>query len=197
MDLFYGTTVKENVIAFKKDLKQVALKYDYDFGKKRIHIANGNLENIGNCILVVGPPLKLNDKHFQDKYSNYLFKTALDFKMPNTFLVSCFPIPLERISKTNIKEFNPWMEKLVDIFRPKLVVVLGEDAQFSFVKRKHILRDYHGKIITKTVAGIDVLLSYTMDYFIDLSEFEDGSYKDFIRNADWTIIKKYYDERIK
>jgi hypothetical protein len=196
MDLFYGTTIAENISAFKKDLKIVAQGYDYAFGNKKIFIAYGRPEDAGNCILFVMPPLIPNTKPFQDKYSNYLIQLAGRYLLKNVIITSCFLIPLEQVSKANIKDFNPWMEKIVDIFRPKLIVALGEDAQFSFVKRKHILRDYHGQVIAQSQSGIDVILSYAMNYYIEKSEYEDPSYKSFIQQNDWRIIQKYYNERI-
>jgi uracil-DNA glycosylase len=197
MDLFYGTTFEENITAFKADLKKVALSYGYNFGKKKVYIAYGDLDKIGNCILFIGPALRPADKAFQDKYSEYLFKIANEHSLNNIILTSCFPIPLEQVSKTHIKEFNPWMEKLVDIFRPRLIVALGEDAQFSFVKRKHILRDYHGQIISKSMSGTDVLLTYPMSYYLEKSEYEDPSYKTYMLKTDFEIISKLYKERIK
>ncbi len=196
MDLFYGTTFEENIEAFKKDLKKVALTYGYDFGRKKLYVAYGYPEHVGNCLLVLGPPLN-GDKPFQDKYSKYLFQTVNDFSLNNVVLSSCFLIPLEQVSKNDIKAFGTWTEKLVEIFRPHLVVVLGEDAQFAFVKRKNILRDTHGQIIAKTSTGVDVVLSYPMSYYLEKSEYEDPSYKDFIRRNDWEKIAKLYKEKAK
>lgn len=195
MDLFYGTTFEEHVTAFKKDLRELAKQYSYDFGRKKIYIAYGQPSHVGKCLMVLGPPIGTGVP-FQDKYSNYLFQTANDFGITNVVLSSCFLIPIEQVSKNNIKACHPTTEKLVEIFRPRLIVVLGEDAQFSFVKRKFILRDHHGQVIAKSNTGIDVVLSYTMNYFLEKSEYEDPSYKEFVRTADWTLISNLYKERL-
>jgi len=195
MNLFYGTTFEEHVTAFKKDLREIAKHYSYDFGRKKIYIALGQPEHIGKCLLVIGPPIGV-EQPFKDKYSDFLLQTASEFGITNVILSSCFLVPIERVSKNDIKNCQYLTEQLVEIFRPKLIVVLGENAQFAFVKRKFILRDYHGQIITTSNTGIDIILSYTMDYFLEKSEYEDPNYKEFIRNSDWTIISKIYKEKV-
>lgn len=196
MDLFYGLTFEDQLAAYKQDMRLIGPRFRCDFGKKKIHVAYGYPEHVGNCMLVVGPPIN-KDKPFQDRDSKYLFQTASEFSINNIILISCFPLPVEQVSKTEIKAFAPWTDKLVEIFRPKFVVVLGEDAQFAFVKRKHILRDHHGKVVAKTSTGCDVYLSYEMKYYLEKSEYEDPSYKSFIRQNDWNIIAIEYQRAVK
>jgi uracil-DNA glycosylase len=195
MDLFYGTSFEEQVKAFKKDLKAFASVSKEDLGKN-VFIAYGNPEYVGNCLMVVGPPLRKGEKPFHDKYSKYLLQTINDFGLPNTIITSCYLIPKEQVSKVDIKNFSNMMSKLLDIFQPKLIVVLGEDAQFSFLKRKCILRDCHGKAIT-THNDAPIIASYQMDYYLERSEFEDPSYKEYIRQSDWNRIAVEYKKRIK
>jgi hypothetical protein len=192
MDLFYGTTFEESLKRFKSDLKQFAReKYNIDFGKKNIKIAYGHLE-VGDCTLVITPPLSINDKPFQDKQTQYLINLLNEFNIDKFVITSCFLIPKLQVSKNDIKAFSPWIELLTDIFNPKVVVVLGEDAQFSFVKQKHTLKDYHGEVIASARTSAKVILTYPMSYYIDRSEFEDSTYKDFIKNSDWSNVAKLY-----
>lgn len=197
MDLFYGTTFEENILALKKDIKLVAEKHGKPFGKKKVYVAYGSQEDIGNCFLFVAPPLTPDTKPFQDKYSQYLFQTANEFGLSKIILTSSFLVPLEQVSKNDIKSFGSIVEKIVEIFQPKLIVVLGEDAQFSFVRRKNILRDNHGQIIARSQTGVEVMLSYAMSYYVEKSEYQDPSYKNYMRQTDWTVIAKYYKERIE
>jgi len=195
MDLFYGTSFEEHVKAFKKDLKAMAAATGEDLGKN-VFIAFGKPEHVGNCLLVVGPPLKKDEKPFHDKYSKYLLQTINDFSLPNTIITSCYLIPKEQVSKIDIKNFSGWINKIIDIFQPRLIVVLGEDAQFAFLKRKCILRDCHGQVITSH-GEIPVIASYQMNYYLERSEFEDPSYKEYIRQSDWNSIAITYKEKIK
>lgn len=195
MDLFYGTSFAEQVKAFKKDLKEFSKSKEITLPKPLI-IARGNPNHVGNCLLVVGPPLAKGERPFQDKYSKYLLQTTAEFNLPNSILTSCYLLPQEQVSKQDIKNFSSWIDKLTDIFQPKLIVVLGEDAQFSFLKRKYILRDCHGTVIARH-NEINIVATYQMDYFIERSEFEDPSYKDFIRKSDWSKIAILYKGVIK
>lgn len=198
MDLFYGTTIKEQLKALEKDVRVWALKrYGYNYETKKIKIVNGKEEDVGNCMLLVAPPFIKDSRPFYDVNYEFLKSILIARGLFKSYITPNFLMPLDIISKANIKEYSKWIEKLVDIVQPKFIVVLGEDSILSFFKRKVILRDYHGQIIGKTPSGIDICLSYAPDYYINKAEYEDPSFKNFILDNDWTIISGRYKELIK
>lgn len=195
LDLFYTGSFEDQLKTLRKDLKAYALGKGYDYGKKRIYIAFGNKEYVGDNILFVAPPIKAEGTPFKNKPTTRLVETAQQFGIEKFFITSCYLIPQDRASRADIKAFNPWMLKIIELLQPKAVVVLGEDAEFVFFKRKFILRDHHGKVIGK-VGELDVMLSYPMQYYYQRSEFEDPSYKLHLRDLDWKAIQELYNMKI-
>jgi hypothetical protein len=197
MNLFYGQTTEEQLKNLKKDIKSWAISaHNYDYGHKRIYLAFGQKETIGNNCLFISSPFAADSAPFEDKDYSFLKNTAQEFGIINYFLTPHFLIPKEIVTRANIKEYSKFMEAIVDIIQPRLIVVLGENSVFSFFNKKFILRDWHGKLIGKTIQGIDVIISYSPSYYTERSDYEDPSFKKFILNNDWNFISKLYKERI-
>lgn len=198
MDLFYGSTVEEQLKALKKEIKNWAkAKYNYDYGLKRIYVALGKRDNVGNNVLIVTGPLDPTSKVFEDKYCAFIKNILFKYNISKFFMTPNFIVPKDKVTKADIKDYSRLMDNLVEILQPKFLVVLGEDSTFAFFRRKFILRDFHGQVIGKTKHGTDIILTYSADYYIEKSEYEDPSFKSFILNHDWTIISNMYKERIK
>jgi len=198
MDLFYGSTVEEQLKALKKDIKAFALAhYNYDYGHKRIYVAFGEQANIGNNILIVSTPLAKDAKAFEDKNYQYLKHILSTYNISKFFLTPNFLIPKDHVSTADIKLCSKWTETLVDIVQPKFIVILGEDSVFSFFRRKFILRDHHGTKVGISPQGLEIYLTYSPDYYNEKSEYEDPSFKNFIRDNDWTTISNRYKELVK
>lgn len=198
MDLFYGTTPEEQLKCLKKDIKLWAKKnYNYDYGNKKLFIAYGAKENIGNNLLIISPPLLPNFKSFDDPTHHYLKSILGRHSIEKFFITPDFIVPKDLVTRTDIKNYSKFVSIFIDIIQPKFIVTLGEDSTFAFFKRKFILRDQHGKVIGQTVQGIDIILTYEPRYYMEKSEYEDPSFKNFILDNDWTIVSNMYKERIK
>lgn len=198
MDLFYGSTPEEQLRSLKRDIKTWAKsKYNYDFGNKRLYVAWGKSENIGNNILIVTTPLLQDAKPFEDNCCSYIKHLLIKHNILKFFMTPNFIIPKDKVTKSDIKDYSRLVDNLVDIIQPKLIVTLGEDSTFAFFRRKFILRDYHGKVIGSSKQGIPIILTYSADYYTEKSEYEDPSFKNFISDNDWTVISSMYKERIK
>lgn len=197
MDLFYGNTVEDQLKALKKDIKALALsKYGYNYGRSRLYVAYGQQENIGDCVLVVGPPLVKGSKPFEDPQYTFVKELLEKYSISKFFLTPHFIIPVDKVTKADIKEYSRLIDNIVEIVRPQLIVVLGEPSTFSFFRRKFILRDHHGKIIG-TKDGIPIVLTYAPDYYKEKSEYEDPSFKKFLLDHDWKLIQSMYKEKVK
>lgn len=193
-DLFYsqGSNFKEQIGMLKADL----VKYAKSLGsvRKYFYVVEGKAENAGNNILLIQPPFT-GKCHFEQKEDKLLKYILAKYNIFKTFITYAHLVPLKKHTKADIKAFGYWMDKIVEIVSPKLIVVLGEDAELVFFKRKFIMKDYHGKIIGDT-NGIPIMLTYSLDYYISKSSYEDQSYKDFLEANDWSAIKNEYDRRI-
>jgi len=213
-DLFYSSvlTLQEQLELLDKDMLKFAKNLGYT--KRKLPLVFGDDKYINNNVLLVMPPfsdgrhseanvrrknegkrLKIK-KHFEGNEFDLLYEILESYEISNWFITYSHLVPLERHTKNGVKQFACWIAKLIEIIGPKLIIAMGEDAQLSFVKKKYILRDYHGKKITDH-NGIPVLLTYPMSYYIDRSSYEDPSYKEFIMNLDWDLLRKEYERRIK
>lgn len=195
-DLFYGlgTSFPEQIELLKQDLYKDAKLKGYK-GKKKIKILYGEEKHIDNNILIVHPAYSGPDYFCGDEFSAPI-ELMNKLEMFNHFVTYANPIPFAKQTRDTIKNFRPWMYNLVDIIRPKLIVVLGEDAQFVFFTKKSLLLDYHGLIIGN-YNSIPVMSSYEFAYYATQSAYEDRTYKKYIQNYDWQLIKTEYTRRIK
>jgi len=209
-DLFYSfaLTLPEQIALLRKDILKYAVKVGYK--KKILPIVYGTEKNVNNNILIVQPPfndgrndernenkkIKILNKHFEEDECTYLCQILQEYEIYNYFITYAHLLPLERHTKNGIKDFGCWITKLVDILGSKLVVVLGEDAQLSFLKRKCILKDFHGKKIGE-YNGAPLLLTYPFSYYLNRSSYEDKNYKEFILKTDWAMIQDAYKRKIK
>lgn len=196
MDLFYNGTFEEKLKLLKKDVKEYAKSAGYDYGRKRLYLAYGNPDNVGNNILFVTPPLNKDSKPYQDRFSVELIKSAKEFGLDKFFITSVYPIPIEKVTKKHIKAYSYWIHQTIDLFEPRLIVVMGEESEPVFVSRKFILRDCYGQKIS-TFGDTDVILAYPMSYYLEHSEYEDPSYKKSLKIQEWTALKELYDKHTK
>lgn len=197
MDLFYGTTFKEQIASLKRDIKDHAKRqHNLDYKRKKLNVAVGAEEFVGNNFFFIAPPLAKSEKPFKDSSYHHFLKLIDKYNITKYFFTYCFLLQKDLISKGDIKAFRPWIHKLIDIASPKLIVVLGEAAQPCMFNRKLILRDYHGMVTTDTIRGDRVLVTHEMDYFLGKHDFEDPSYRNYMEENDWGIIEKMYKEII-
>lgn len=203
-DLFYSAVkFEENIKQFKLDVKRFFLpKYkDEDNYSKLASLATksnwvcrGNKEFVGNNILLVLPPFR-DEPYFSSKEIDLLFTTCNEYKLSNIFVTYCFPFKLETLSKSDIKTYSFWLQKLTNIIKPSIIVTFGEEAELAFIKRKFILNDYHGQLICK-YDNTPIILTYPMSYYLDTNKFEDDIFKKTIRDKDWSFISKVYKDVI-
>lgn len=197
MDLFYGETFKEQIAALKRDMKSYAKeKLNINYKRRRIYVAMGLEEHVGNNFLFIAPPIAKGEKHFKDPDYQHLLKLTTKYHISNFFFTYCYLIEKDLVSKGDIKDFRPLLLKLIDIVGPKLIVLLGEAAQPCLLNRKLILRDYHGTTTNDTISGHRVLVIHEMNYFLKSHDFQDPSYINYMEEKDWEIIQKIYKETI-
>lgn len=209
-DLFYniGDSLQEKIDLLREDLLIEAKALGYKKKKLPVLTTSCNAEEIvGNNALIIHPPIddgrhiiKENGKRvhispFKDRRTEMLMSVLDEYGMYNYFITYSHLIPMDKHTKRDIKNFGIWISRIVEIVQPKLIVVLGEDAELVFSKRKHILNDNHG-LIVEHYQNIPIFLSYPMEYYSEQSAFEDSNFKKFIMDNDWNKIKKEYDRRI-
>lgn len=193
-DLFYSTavTLEDQLELLRADILDDAKRNGVV--KRKLPIVFGDQAYVGNAVLIVQPPFT-GRKHFDGEEFNQLLFILQEYQMHNYFITYAHLIKLERHTKEGIKAFGSWIWKLIDIIQPKMIVVLGEDAQLSFLKKKCILRDYHGQKIGSHM-DIPIFLTYPISYYLNESSYENKSYKDFILNGDWKVLQEEYKRRI-
>lgn len=189
LSLFDTGNLKQDLKFFKNDIREYAKRLKIEM-PKTFPVVIGNEESVGKNILVITEPI--TNKWFKSqeitRTTNHVKTLFNDF-----FITSCYLIPKDRISVADIKDFSLWITRLASLLRPKLIVILGEPAAHVFVRRKAIVKENHGKRIA-TWKDIPIYLTYPMSYYYDRSEYEDTSYKDYIKNNDWSIFKTKFEE---
>lgn len=193
MDLFYQGTIEEQITALKAEVRQMAKDKGVPF-KNKLLLTYGVPSSVGNCALLVTSPYP-GGQFYKDKNTCQLINILIANGISNYFITYCYHIHEDRVSRKTIKDYSPWIKRICDAVQPRLIVCVGEETVFSFLKRKAILRDWHGREIDKH-EQIPIMLTYPISYYTESSEYEDLSYKNFLLQSDWTGIKKKYDEVI-
>jgi hypothetical protein len=201
VDLFsVGKTPLERYLDLKEELVVAANRDGSKIKSNKVkiyigdHDTEGNPLNINNNILIVSEPYFT--KPFETSDDKKLYKLLSEFDITNFFYTYYFWYKKNtNVSLKDIKQNGHWIKRLVDILEPKLIICMGEKAQFSFLKKKAMLRDYHGKQIGE-IDEIPIYTTYPISYYVERSEFEDRSFKNFIKTKDWTSIQAKYKELI-
>jgi hypothetical protein len=194
IDLFTASmSIEEQIEDLKTNIKESYIKQGRITKKTRIKLFFGDLKNIGNNILIISapPPARLFDSPEDGRLKQFI----QDLGIGNFFLTYFYLLLDTKISRKEIKDFSPWIQKLTDLIDPKLIVCMGEEAQFSYFKKKFLLRDHHGTQIGE-YNSIPIIASYPIFYYQKSSEFEDTAYKDFMKAKDWGYIQQRYKEKI-
>lgn len=194
-DLFYSAaaTLQEQLELLAGDILSEAKRSGYR--KKSFSLVFGDEKFVNNNVLIVQPPFTKKN-HFEEPECEALINTLHNYKMHNYFITYAHLLALDRHTKDEIKKFGVWVAKLVEIIRPKMIIVLGEEAELTFLKRKCILCDFHGQEIGRH-EDIPIYLGYPFSYFLDKSSYEDTNYKQFIHDTDWNKFQEEYKGRIK
>ena len=196
MDLFYQQdSIKDQIKILKKDIKHYAEQRNIKLDKS-FKILFGNASAVGNNIFIIQPPYEAGTPYFKGEDFDYLINILDSNNVTNYFTTYCSLLPHKDVGKKDIVAFSCWIHKLIEIAQPHTIVVLGESAPFTFVSRKCILKDTHGTVIDN-FAGIPIIITYEMTYYTKMSQYEDISYKNFLREKDWGIIIDRYRRQTK
>lgn len=192
LDLFnIDKTPQERIDALKEDISKFKRSSGVDTKKSKIKLFFGNIENFNDGIFTVSTPPKA--KHFESSEDKYLVSLLESLELNKYFLTYNYLFFGDKANVQTIKDFGIFIRKLVDIINPKLIVCLGEEAQFSFFKKKFLISDFHGKQIGE-YEGRPIMTTFPISYYEERSQFEDHSYKDSIKTKDWSSIKEKFKE---
>lgn len=190
LDLFYsGLTVDEQLEKLKNEIIDLAKKEGSKARKNTIKVVHGTMDKIPNKgALFIMPPL--TGKFAKGKDFNLLLTIISMYDFDAAFITYAHLVPKEKRIRKEIKNFSTYIRQLISIILPKVIVCLGEEAQFSIFKTKSLMNDYHGKVIGN-LEGIPVMTTYDMSYYNNSSAFEDDNYKNFLQESDWKAIKEH------
>jgi len=190
MDLFYSTlNPKESLQKLSKEILD-----NNKTRKKTLSTVNIALEDIGNNVLFILPNVT-SLGFVQDENAKGIVAATHEFKLEKYAITYSYLLPVEHVSRDQIKYFSVWINKLIDIILPRLIVCVGENATLTFFNRK-IKIENHGTIIG-SVKEIPCILTLEPTYYTEHSAFEDEAYKHFLRTRDWSFIKQQYVANIK
>jgi len=119
----------------------------------------------------------------------------IKFGITEYAVIPIYPVSPKSLNRGTVKEYAPFIIKLVDILVPSVIVLAGEMPSFVFLNRKPKLEDNHGKIVAN-YSGINVFMTHPPGYYSAAAKFEDDAYKQHLMSTDWTIIKKEYDRYV-
>ena len=193
LNLFDSGDFKEDIKTYCSELKEECKRKG--LSSKGMHSCTGKSDYVGNCLLILSRRSENISKDFKGAEDKKLSHILKERQLTNCFLTYCYLFPKDIVSRKDIKDFAPWIHRLTRLIRPKLITVLGEPAQLTYLSRKKLLKEYHGQRIGD-FDNIPIFLTYNMDYYTTKSEYEDNTFKLFIRNNDWDNIQKEYEKRI-
>lgn len=161
--------------------------------KKKLFTVTINPINIGNNILFVLPHVTLAG-FGKDDNAKWLKETIREFGITKYALTYGYLVPTEHISRNQFKEFAQWIHRLIEIIRPRLLVLVGENVTLSFFNRK-IKIENHGTQVG-LFGDIPCILTLEPSYYLEHSAYENEAYKQFLRQKDWNFIKEQYQSVI-
>jgi len=191
MDLFY-TPLKPRaqLIKLRKEIGYTLYK---DIPKS-FRILVGDIENIGNCALIIFEHIT-KEKFMRAGGEKYIITLCRNKAINNTFFTySCFK-ECKSASRNDILYNRQHIHMIIDILKPVVIVVVGENTLLSFENRKQLLFNKHGEIVS-TFNGIPVILTYEGNYYIKKGRQDEVLYKRSIQDIDWQNISNIYNKLI-
>lgn len=190
MDLFYSNLpIEDQLRALVKDILN-----NENTKKKKLSIINGDIKDIGNNILFVLPHVT-QEGFLRDLDAQLLLELIEEYKITKNIITYSYLLPVQQVTRNELREFSVWVEKLIDIIQPRLIVMVGEDTTLTFSNRK-IKIENNGSIVM-TFNGIPCMLTFSPSYYTEHSAYENERYKNYIKQKNWTEIKKEYERLIK
>jgi hypothetical protein len=186
-------TVDEQIENLRTELKESYIKSGLITKKTKIKLFYGDLKDICNNVLIVAPPPP--SKFFNSPEDERLIRVLSEFNILNYFITYYYLIPDKKVSRKEVKDFSYWIKKITDILEPRIIVCVGEESQFCYLKQKKVMRDFHGKQIGD-YNSIPIYTLHPTIVYMRKYEHEDSTYKDFMKNHDWGAIQKKYIEVI-
>ena len=194
LDLFTASmTVEDQIENLRTELKDSFIKSNLITKRTKLKLFYGDLKDVQNNMLIVAPPPI--SKFFESPEDEKLIRILSEFNITNFFLTYYYLLPDKKISRKEVKDFSYWIKKITDILEPKLIVCIGEESQFCYLKQKKVIRDFHGKQIGD-YNSIPIFAAYPAVFYMKKFDYEDPTYKDFMKNHDWGTIQKKYNEVI-
>ena len=194
MDMFYARlTTKGRMLKLKEDFKKLLFK-DGEEVPEKFRVTGGKLSNTGNCILFIIDHVT-EYGFMRARRELKLVELCVRYGIKNRMVTYSYLKPCKVVSRNEIIESRELLQLLVSIVRPQLIVLLGEKTTFSFMNRKKLVNENHGKIIGNH-NGVPLLLTYEMGYYTERMRSYEIDYRHGIMSNDWEVIMSEYTERI-
>jgi hypothetical protein len=191
MDLFYSYLTSRGQLRKLKDEIGGNL---YDEVPKGFKIVTGNIEHINNCALLIMEHVTKH-KFMRAPWDRKLVQLCTEYGINNKFITYSYLKDTESVSRSDITSSRKYIQLLLSIIQPKLIVVIGENTLLSFLSKKQLLVNFHGKIVGK-YEEVPLILTYPMGYYLQYGRQDEKEYRESILLHDWTIIQEEYNKRI-
>jgi len=187
VSLFISRQTQEQWIKnLKENIRKWGKQQNFEV-PKGLSIFNGNLVDIGNCLLFILPPFH-GKKMYNNFHENTLRNLCTEFDIRYYFMTYCFPFTKDPVTSSNIKSYGSYIREIIELLNPKMIAIVGENTQNSLLSHKHLLKEHHGEIVTTQDRPISLL--YPSDYYIKRTRVEDKSYKFAIKDNDFGNLSK-------
>jgi len=183
-DLFYSNTLtlKEKAKLIKKDIIKHMMSLGVDVNSKNYKIAIGKVEK-KESILFILPPFN-SDKLYQDEEALYLLN-ILNLRNITNYIIM-YSQPFKQCSRKSIRNFSIWVQRLTYIFDPKTIVLVGEQASFSFFTKVKLLENHRGQIVEQYNNKNIILIGAYKD--VSKEQKKDNEYNQSVIDKDWSLI---------
>jgi len=193
MDLFYNNlSTKAQLSKLKKEIGNRIYGNNIPNNFK---IIDGNIEHINNNVLILMEYVSLKG-FMKAPWESYLTKLCNHYKINNKFISYSYLIPTKVANRNDIINGRSYIELIISIIRPNLIVCIGENTVLSFLNRKKLLHNFHGQVVEK-YENIPIIITYPMGYYLQYGRPDEKYYRQSILKNDWDIINSYYKNLIK
>jgi len=165
-------------------------------GKGKFNIIKGSKKNYGNCVLIILPNVTESGFMHADHETQTLMCILDEYEIVNYIICYAQPSKVHSASRKEVKKSRPLMAELIDIVQPKFIIACEEVSAELFMNQKPNVINQHGTVVANH-SNIPIILTYSAEYYVKRTGYEDDTYKTSILTEDWTFIAKNYKDLIK
>lgn len=179
MDLFSISSVKKNIVVLKNEIDSYLTKKKLIYDDYKLFYPS--VSNNKDIIFIV----HCCDYYFNSQECKLIISLCKFYNIDSYCIMQDFPIFKKPLSRLDIREYSPFIKRLIDVIDPKLIVFGDEDSQYSLLARKELHQENNQ--IRVLDDGRKSLLIHTL---FD-AQTRSVEFNETIQKKEWGIITNF------